>query len=452
MRFKNYRVELLLFLCMWLTYGLTINSHNLEGFGLQQMGVEAIVERGHFYLEGSKVPQLQPLGDVFLYGGHKYAAKQPGQFMTGAIVYSALHLFGLTYGSHYLITAALVTFFTAALATALSVVALFRITRAICQGNASLSWPLGASLLYGLGTTTYAYSGIAHHDAIATAFTLMALYAASYIAHADVGTGRLQAILAAISAGLFLGWTVTTSMLVLWPALAVFLYFLSLGQLRLVLPFLLGGLIGLAPLLFYDYVNFGDPFLLPNLAGNYRDTFFHLDLSNFLIKLRFYAKTLTQFVPVFWLGVMGLCLLPRQFRREQLFATGAIVVLCAYIFNIDTNGTCQYGPRYLMPVMAFSCLGLAGFSYLETGARRAFLSVLVILIGAISIIINGVGAAQGAMYCDLDRYALWPYLVSLRTGPTAKFPLFLWLIVPLSLAVWCLTKAIHSQIASTSPK
>src|SRR2546426_1573732 len=42
------------------------------------MGVEAIGERGHFYLEGSKSPQLQPIGDTFSHDDHIYAAKQPG--------------------------------------------------------------------------------------------------------------------------------------------------------------------------------------------------------------------------------------------------------------------------------------------------------------------------------------------------------------------------------------
>ncbi len=74
------RVEVVLFLFLWLAYGAAINSDNLVKFNLQQIGVEAIVERHQFYLEGSDVPELWPGGDVFLYQGHKYAAKQPGQF------------------------------------------------------------------------------------------------------------------------------------------------------------------------------------------------------------------------------------------------------------------------------------------------------------------------------------------------------------------------------------
>lgn len=440
---KTYRLEILLFLFVWLVYGLTINSRNLEAFGLQQMGVEAIVERGHFYLEGSRAPQLQPLGDVFVYKGHKYAAKQPGQFMTGALVYYFLHAFGLTYVKHYLITSALVTFLTAALLTALSVVALFRLAREMAGANSTaLFWPLVTALIYGLATTVYSYSGIAHHDAIATAFVVMAFYAAFRIKR-NVSKGR-ETVLLAAATGLFLGLTVTTSMLVFWPAIVVFVYFLSLARWSLVPYFLLGGVVGLAPLFFYDAVNFGNPFLLPNVAGNYRDTFFHLSWENFTRKVLFYSRMTTQYAPVLWLGLVGLMLLPRAFRREQLAAMAAIVVLCAYIFNIDTEGTCQYGPRYLLPVMAFGCLGLVGFSHLQSATARALASVLILLMGLLSFIINLIGAMHGTMYCDLARHAFWPHWQAIRRGETASFPLFSWLFIPMLICLWALSELIRT--------
>jgi hypothetical protein len=81
---------------------------------LQQAAVEAYVERRHLYLEGSQVPrlQIQPVVDAFLYQGHIYPAKQPGQFMAGAFAYFPLHALGLSYADNYLLTAALVTFLT----------------------------------------------------------------------------------------------------------------------------------------------------------------------------------------------------------------------------------------------------------------------------------------------------------------------------------------------------
>jgi hypothetical protein len=444
---KNYRLEILLFLSVWLVYGLTINSRNLEAFNLQQIGVEAIVERGVFYVEGSNSPRLQPLGDVFDYRGHKYAAKQPGQFMAGAVVYFFLHLTGLDYIKNYLMTSALVTFFTASLVTALAAAALYRLARAMtAKGESTHFWPLATALLYAWATTLLPYAGIAHHDVIGSGLVILAFCFAWQLAHGDARGGRAPFLLA-LGAGLFLGLTATTSMLAFWPAIAVGLYFLSLKEFRLLPYFFLGGAVGLAPLLFYNAVNFGHPFLLPNLAGNYADTFFHLNLDNFRGKLGFYLQWTTLYAPVLWLGLAGLTRLPRAFRREQLAAAGAIIILCAYIFNIDTVGTCQYGPRYLLPAMAFGCLGLAGFSHLEAEGARMFWRVLILLVGLLSLIINAVGAIEGAMYCHLARHAFWPHLNSLRRGEMGSFPLFPWLFIPTLICIGLLVKLLSARAA-----
>ncbi|HEX8746752.1 MAG TPA: hypothetical protein VF717_06095 [Pyrinomonadaceae bacterium] len=442
---KHHRLEILLFLSIWLLYGLTINSRNLEAFALQQMGVESIVERGAFYVEGSRAPQLQPRGDVFDYEGHEYAAKQPGQFMAGALVYFFLHLFGLDYVKNYLLTSALVTFFTASLVTALSAVALYRVACGLANDRASRFWPLFAALLYAVATTVLAYAGVAHHDAIASGFVTIAFYFA-FRAGRECENERRAARLS-FCAGVFLGLTVTTSMLVFWPAVAVFLYFLSLKRLRLLAYLLPGGAAGLAPLLLYDWVNFGNPFLLPNVAGNYSDTFFRPDIDNFRANLAFYLRWTTTYTPILLIGLAGLMLFPRIYRREKLAAAGAVLILCAYILNIDTIGDCQYGPRYLLPAMTFGCLGLVGFSHLELRAVRRVWIVMIAVVGLPSFAVNMAGALQGAMYCTLARHAFWLHLSALMRGETGAFPLLPWLIIPALVCTCWLLKLILAREA-----
>src|SRR5213080_3054639 len=255
--------SLFLFLSLWFIYGFLINSDNLKAFGLQQMGVEAIGERGHFYLEGSKSPQLQPIGDTFSHDGHIYAAKQPGQFMAGAVAYFFLHKLGLNYVKHYLLTAALVTFLTTSALTALAAVVVFRIARDLGGEPSSICWPLITALIFGLATTVLPYSGIAHHDAIAAAYLVLHLWRANLPPRASAWTAG--------GAGLLLGLTVTTSMLPFLMVLVVGAFFISLGKWTLLPPFVAGAIAGLAPLLVYDGINFGDPFLLPNVAGKYSD-------------------------------------------------------------------------------------------------------------------------------------------------------------------------------------
>ena len=148
-RLERYRrlplLELSLFLFVWSVCGLAINSRNLNAFNLQQAGIEAMVERRQFSLEGSGTPQFQikvyyyedgrPFGDTFMYNGRQFAAKQPGQFMLGAVVYFFLRLFGLTYLGNYTLTSALVSFFTSSAATAAAALAVFRITRLFTVGE-----------------------------------------------------------------------------------------------------------------------------------------------------------------------------------------------------------------------------------------------------------------------------------------------------------------------------
>lgn len=437
------RLELLLFLTLWLTYGVVINSRNLEAFGLQQAGVEAYVERHHLYLEGSGVERLrvQPVVDAFLYQGHIYPAKQPGQFMIGACAYFPLHALGLTYAADYLLTAALVTFLTASLITAAASVALFRLAREFGSDSHALFWPLLAALSYGLASTAFAYSGIAWHDTLATGYLTIALYLAVRLRREADG-GKASAL--AACAGALLGLTVTTSMLPFFMAAAVALYVLALRRFRLLPAFLFGGLAGLLPLLVYNAVCFGNPFLLSNVAGNYNDTFFRLDWGNFRDKVNFYARLLTLYAPVFWLGLLGLAFYPSKLRRERALLCLMLAALAAYILNIEANGTCQYGPRYLLPAMPLACLGLVGFGFPRARALRPTACVVASLFALVSFFINLVGAMHGAMLCDFPHSALIPYLSEMWNGRMRSYPLAPWLALPLLV---CLALFAHTLAA-----
>lgn len=472
---SDARLEWLLFLTLWFVYGVAINSGNLNAFGLQQAGVEAYVERHHLYLEGSRVERLhvQPVIDAFLYRGHIYPAKQPGQFMFGACAYFPLHAAGLSYAENYLLTAALVTFLTASLVTAAASVAVFRLARELApdsrerelatdsrelasnsrepaSDSGSLFWPLLAALSYGLATTAFAYSGIAWHDALATGYLTIALYLCVRLRRETEGRrataqteGRRAKALAAC-AGALLGLTVTTSMLPFFMALAVALYFVTLRRWKLTAAFLFGGALGLLPLLIYNTICFGNPLLLPNVAGNYSDTFFRLDWTNFKDKLSFYAHMLTLYAPVFWTGLLGLALYPRALRREQALVCLMLFALAAYLLNIEANGTCQYGPRYLLPAMPLACLGLAGFAYLRASKLRLTAGAAATVCALASFLINLVGAMHGAMLCDFPHSALARYLSEMTTGQMRSYPLAPWLLLPLLL---CLALFAHTLAA-----
>jgi hypothetical protein len=432
--------EGLLFFGLWILYGILINAYDLQSFNLQQMGIEAIVERGQVAVDGSPTPQLQPGGDVFAHDGHLFAAKQPGQFFAGALVYGVLHGFGLSYLRTFLLTAGLVTFLTASLATAVAAVCVYRLAREWSAPAMSPLWAWLAALAFGIASTALPYAGVEHHDALATAYLTVAFYLVSRSRRRlknPMGGGVFQqpagsGAVAATLTGLLLGWTVTTSML---PAAMVIVTGLAaIARQPRRAPWLaVGGVIGLAPLLAYNWMSFGHPLLMPNLAGQFADTFFFLDWRNFSSKVVFYAEMVTLYVPIFWCGVAGLACFPAALRRAQLAVAALLVGLFVSVCNIETLGGCQYGPRYLLPAMPFAALGLVGFSHLRRTAVRRVVALAVAVVAAGSAIINLVGALYGAMYCDLSRYAFTHYVAAIGRGAFRTYPLALWLVIPLGL-------------------
>jgi len=425
-------VQAFLFLSVWFAYGLTINSGNLTAFGLQQAGVEAYVERHHFYLEGSRVEQLkvQPVVDAFLYNGHIYPAKQPGQFMAGAVAYAPLHLLGLSYSNHYLLTAGLVTFLTASLLVAVSALAVFRCVL-LLQNSTELFWPILVTVTYAFATTVFPYSGIAWHDSLGTSYLTLSFYLfLETVRAADEQRSRKLRILG----GLFLGLTITTTMLPFLMVVVLSMYYLSSQPRRCITLFFVGLLVGLLPLLLYNEICFGNPFLLPNVAGGYRDTFFHFSAENVEQKLRFYAHMLTVYVPVFWAGLVGLALFPRERRREQMGILLLLLASFVYILNIDATGTCQYGPRYLLPAMPFACFGLVGFRFLGSKWRRTTIP-FVVLIALVSFAINFIGALQGSMLCDFPQFAADLYVSQMLNGQIRAYPLAAWLLGPFMICI-----------------
>lgn len=450
-------LELSLLLSLWFFYGVIINSRNLQAFDLQQAGVEAIVERHQFSLEGSAQPRFQikvywdgdkPFGDTFLYQGRQYAAKQPGQFMAGALVYFFLRLFGLSFLNNYFLTSALVTFFTTSLVTALATVAVFRIGREFMASD-TLLWPLTSALSYGLATTALVYSGIAYHDALASGYLVTAFYLVVLLSRRQPPPDSVSRVAKVIAGavGILLGLTITTSMLPFFMTCVVAIYFLSLRRWDLTPWAFIGGIVGLAPLLFFNAVSFGNPFLPPDVAGGYPDVYLHWDLHNSLQKINFYFWQITLYVPIVWLGILGLAAYPRSLRREVVAVLALFLAIAIPVLNIESHGGCHYGPRFLLPLMPFASIGLAGFGYLRSRISRVVVKITIGLAAATSFVINFVGAIYGAMYCEMELHAFWSYLGSLRNVGWNDMPLASWLIVPcvLSAALLAYSLWIHRR-------
>ncbi len=235
-----------------------------------------------------------------------------------------------------------------------------------------------------------------------------------------------------------------------FPSAAVAaVYFLTLRRPRLLPCFVVGGLAGLAPLLVYNAVCFGNPLMPANVAGGYADTFFKPSWENFKAKSVFYARMLTLYVPVFWAGLAGLALFPRRLRREQLLLCAMLLAHAVYVLNIEADGTCQWGPRYMLPVMPLACLGLAGFACQRGATTRRAAAVVISAFALVSAFINTVGAAHGAMLCYFPHWAVGRYLAEMWAGGARAHPLAAWLALPLCVSAALLAREVFARRSRT---
>ena len=428
-----FTLELMLFLGLWFFYGTLINVKNIDDFG--QSMTEAIVDEHRFSVEDLSAWPVR--GDVFGLNGHVYSNKNPGQAFISSVAYVHLRLLGISYAGDKIFAGALVIFFSSCLLTALAAIALYRLARDLA-GEGTI-WPLAATLVWALCTTAMAFSGVAWHDVLATALLVIAVYLLRTIRNISLAPAMARNL--SVVAGFLLGMTITTSMTFFFMVVLFGVYFLTMRRWPLLAPFVFGGLAGVAPMLFYNAVNFGNPFTFPAVAyfqysGMPPDVYFFLEWHNFESKVIAYFTLINWYVPVLWLGLVGLVFLPSRVRREQLFVIGAIAVLVLYMFNVQGLGVCGYGPRYLMPIMPFCSLGIIGLGRIPTKALKLLMGAAVSWIAFLSFRVNVVGAIGGAMFCNYAASGYPEYINKISTGGLSQFPL-LWLLLPFSV-LWCI--------------
>ncbi len=424
---KRISDVLLLFFIFFFFYGLFVNKKDQTSFTLQQAGVEALVERGTLYLEGSSTPELQKVGDVFRYNKHKYPAKQPGQFFISAIIYFVLHFFGITYQTNYLLTSSLVSWFTSGLMTSLMVIMTFRIAMILTKKR---NVAFFVSICYGLSALAFPYSGSTCPDLYGAFF----IFASFYFLILNHHTNHNKKILYPILSGAAAGLAVFCSMLPLFILVVEALYILSFKRKKEIVFFILGCAIAISPLLIYNFYAFGNPFITGNIAGNFKDTYPTFSFDNVISKLHFYfidpSTSISFFSPIVIFAFFGIFFLPRKYLREKLFIIGQFVLLTSYLSVMTTVGHCGYGPRYLIPVTPFLYLGLCSYwirscpGVLHNIKNYRYAWVVLLTTSIVSALIAFPGALYGVMHCNMSISAFRTYLGHIISGKHTELPLF----------------------------
>lgn len=394
------------------------------------MGIEAIVERGHFYLEGSNTPNLQPIiaswADVFQYNEHVYANKQPGQFLIGSIPYFILHKLGISYKKDYILAGGLVTLFTSVFMSALMMVLIFSIAFNITK---KYLYAFLIACFFGFGTIIFPYSGVTHHDIYATFFLLLGFYFLFY----RYRVNKSSSIYVVLFAGLCTGFAFFCSFNTTSLILVVFLYLFCHGDWKDILLFTISFLVGLLPSFIFNFITFGNPFNFSIIiySKSYNIPLGDLSIKSTLLdiplKIKAYlfspATAITFYSPIFIISYLGFFLLPRKYFIEKITLPLAFFLqVIQPLLHQGIGGFfgCQYGPRYLLESVPFTLIGLSGFFTEESSISNLiknfkYLLPAILLIGLISIVINTTGSILGVMYCNYD-YAFTNHLSKIISG------------------------------------
>ena len=415
------RDAVVIFLGLWLVYGATIDRTDVYDYALQQFVIASLVSKGTYALGEAGDDRLTRVVDTFVYDGKRLPAKQPGQFTIGALAYLACSPFGIAYSRDRILASAVVTWLTSSLLSALAAACLYLLMAGVwgfARGHAAL-----AAAASGLATTLFPYSGVAHHDILAVSFLVMALY----LIEKSPGAGGGRALVAPLAAGTLLGATLFTSMLPGVIVVVLLARVVLARNLKRAAAVLAGLCVGLLPLLAYNAHYFGNPFLQANVAGGFTDTFFRPVPGNFLHHLNVYFGagdlSILKYMPILALGAAGTFLLGPRLRGQKRMLWAAIALHLAYVLNIQTIGNCQYGPRYLIPIVPLAMLGLPALLAWGRTGGRVWPAAATGVVAIYSAAVNLVGALKGTMFCDTRKFAFLEDLPSLAALAPEEFPL-----------------------------
>lgn len=363
---------------------------------------------------GSFGPAIARHGDIAYFRGHVYAAKAPGLAFAALPAYLVLRaIHPSTVESPDAIGA---LWFLGLLGVVLPSAILLLLVRQVADG-VEPGYGMAAAVILGLCTLILPFSTLffAHVLSTTLGFAAFALLCRKPWAH--------NRPLVVAGAGVCAGLAITTEYTLALVALVLVIYaFFQRWRLRDASTFIAGTMLGVLPLLLYQWWAFGSLLHVSyeGVAGNTGGVF-GVGVPHWRVagQLLFSRIGLVRLSPVLVLGVVGAVFLYRkQKRREGLVVLGLI---CAFIvFNAGYAtpfGGLSPGPRFLIPILPFVVFPLAVVIRrlpLTTLSLAAPSAVLMLVVTAT----NPLTAADGNWFSRLTsgkvthtivHHVLYPY-------------------------------------------
>ena len=301
--------------------------------------------------------------DVAEYEGHYYSAKAPGLALLTVAPYAILDRTGaldrvarITGKPRDYIDLWAIAVLICPLALGLIMVLVMRLGGDVAQEYGSI-----AAVTIAAGTLLLPFSTMAftHVPAAALAFAAFALL------------WLRRSMAASLAAGTLAGLAITVEYPLALAALALGMYAITAGdRLRRGLAYAMGVVVGVAPLLVYNWLVFGSPLHFPyedalpidERASNEQGLFgISWPSPATAARLLFGERGLVVITPVVLCAVAALVPLYRRgFRREAMLIGGLALAFLVYNagYNVPFGGVSP-GPRFLIAVLPFLAVPLA---------------------------------------------------------------------------------------------
>lgn len=388
--------------------------------------VHSIVNEGRFAIDTYHENTV----DKAYYNGHYYAGALPGPaffavpaYLLFKWVYAVMptnlkelaggiqsykkeklavsSFYGHVDNIEFFLSQAFLTISVLAAASALGSLFLFKTVRILgyAEGVA-----LTVALLYALATNVFFYSTVFYDHVLSATFGIAALY----LVLLQTSTARRKGGIV-FAAGLTGGGALLIEYPNIFISVLLAVLLLEKGERRRLPLYIAGFVFPVLVLVAYNWISFDNPVATPYMyeteanrafhsVGFYGVTYPHLDrLASLLFSPE---RGLFLYAPITLVGLAGI--VHRIWTKGKnfsvaLFCAGAVAVFVVFYSSYSVwDGGAGFGPRFLIPMLPFSLLGLAF-------AIDILPRFLVYGTGFVSIIINWAGAQFGFAESPLEH-------------------------------------------------
>ncbi|MCB0337518.1 MAG: hypothetical protein KDD62_14480, partial [Bdellovibrionales bacterium] len=220
---------------------------------------------------------------------------------------------------------------------------------------------------------------------------------------------------------------------------------------------LIGFAIAILPSLAFNYFYFDDIFNFPIMVHNDSVNFASWDLTAIPRRLNQYfgfgVISALKYMPVLYFSLFGVLIslsLRTPISVALCLCCVTYIILVSVMPNSDWTMQCQYGPRYLLPLLLYSAPGFGFFLQFISRLRFRCVGYLIVLgVVGVSLAINMIGALTGVMHCG-DSYA--PAVPLSDNVPLELVYLPLWpyaeILFVLSAALWFVVHRLSRESVS----